>query len=172
MSARLDQPEFGEQLASASILRPMHTADLAEVLQIERQVYAMPWSEGNFIDSLAAGYEAFVLRRAPVLRDPRAQMLGYFLAMKGVDEMHLLNLSVAPEQQGQGLGRLMLDALCAICRAQACPQLWLEVRIGNQRAREVYRRYGFEEMGRRPAYYPVLQGPREDALLMSLAVAP
>ena len=59
-----------------------------------------------------------------------------------------------------------------ICRAQACPQLLLEVRISNQRAREVYRRYGFEETGRRPAYYPVPQGPREDALLMSLAVAP
>ena len=131
MSARLDQPEFGDQFASASSLRPMRTADLAEVLQIERLVYPMPWSEGNFIDSLAAGYEAFVLRRAPVLRDPRAQMQAYFLAMKGVDELHLLNLSVAPEQQGQGLGRLMLDALCTICRAQACPQLWLEVRVGN-----------------------------------------
>ena len=162
------------QLASATArLWPMQAADVAEVLAIERQVYAMPWTEGNFIDSVAAGYEAFVLRRTPAghdRRDPSAQMLGYFLAMKGVDEMHLLNLSVAPEQQGMGLARLMLDALCGLCREQACSQLWLEVRVGNQRAREVYQRYGFVEMGRRPAYYPVLEGPREDAVLMNLAV--
>jgi ribosomal-protein-alanine N-acetyltransferase len=49
-------------------------------------------------------------------------------------------------------------------------QLWLEVRLGNERAREVYRRYGFAEVGKRRAYYPVQQGPREDAVLMSLAV--
>ncbi|MCV2369542.1 ribosomal protein S18-alanine N-acetyltransferase [Roseateles oligotrophus] len=161
------------QLAPNSArLWPMRAADVAEILVLERQVYAMPWSEGNFIDSLAAGYEAFVLRSAPVLRDPRTQLFGYFLAMKGVDEMHLLNLSVAPEQQGRGFARLMLDALCKICREQACPQLWLEVRVGNQRAREVYRRYGFTELGLRRAYYPVAAGPREDAVLMNLAVTP
>ncbi|WP_310384878.1 ribosomal protein S18-alanine N-acetyltransferase [Roseateles sp.] len=161
------------QLADdAARLWPMRIADIEEVLAIERQVYAMPWSEGNFIDSLAAGYAAFVLRNAPILRAPRSQMLGYVLAMKGVDEMHLLNLSVAPELQGRGLARLMLDALCGTCREQACTQLWLEVRVGNQRAREVYRRYGFVEMGLRRAYYPVPQGAREDAVLMSLAVPP
>lgn len=150
----------------------MRSADIEEVLAIERRVYAMPWTEGNFIDSLAAGYAAFVLRSAPVVRAPRSQMLGYFLAMKGVDEMHLLNLSVAPESQGGGLARLMLDALCGLCREQACAQLWLEVRVGNERARAVYRRYGFVEMGLRRAYYPVAEGPREDAVLMSLAVPP
>ncbi|MDC8774174.1 ribosomal protein S18-alanine N-acetyltransferase [Roseateles albus] len=161
------------QLAAlATRLRPMAVSDVTEVLALERQVYAMPWTEGNFIDSLAAGYEALVLRPVPAGRDPKPQLLGYMLAMKGVDEMHLLNLSVAPEQQGRGLARLMLDALCGICREQACPQLWLEVRVGNQRAREVYRRYGFSETGLRRAYYPVQQGPREDAVLMSLAVAP
>ena len=50
-------------------------------------------------------------------------------------------------------------------------KLWLEVRASNERARAVYLRYGFSEVGRRRAYYPVPQGPREDALLMSLMVA-
>ncbi len=164
MSAQLE--------AASTRFWPMGVGDVAEVLAVERQVYEMPWTEGNFIDSLAAGYEAFVLRTAPIARDPKTPMLGYFLAMKGVDEMHLLNLSVAPEQQGRGWARLMLDSLRQICREQACPQLWLEVRVGNQRARQVYRRYGFVETGLRKAYYPVLQGPREDAVLMSLAVSP
>ena len=155
----------------------MRVCDLPGVLSIEQALYAMPWSQGNFIDSLAAGYAAFVLRGPPTASlcsaagsAFAAPPLGYFLAMKGVGEMHLLNISVDPAQQGRGLARLMLDALCRLCREQACEQLWLEVRASNDRARELYRRYGFVEVGLRRAYYPVLQGPREDALLMSLVL--
>lgn len=148
----------------------MRVADLPEVLAIERQAYAVPWTQGNFIDSLAAEYAAFVLRDSQ--GDGEARLLGYFLAMQGVDEMHLLNITVDPQQQGRGLARQMLDALCRLCRERACPQLWLEVRQGNLRARAVYRRYGFAEVGLRRGYYPAAQGAREDAVLMSLVVAP
>ena len=147
-------------------LEAMRTADVAEVLVIEQQAYPVPWSQGNFIDSLAAGYATRVLRAADGL------VLGYFLAMKGVDEMHLLNLTVAPFAQGQGLARRLLDEVCDLCRAQRCTQLWLEVRTGNQRARDVYARYGFAEVGQRRGYYPALDGAREDAVLMSLGIAP
>ena len=133
----------------AAQLMTMGSADLAEVLAIERRAYAVPWTYGNFIDSIAAGYEAFVLREAQA-----AGLLGYFLAMKGVDEMHLLNITVAPEWQGQGLARRLLDEVCRVCRARGCTQLWLEVRVSNRRARVVYARYGFAEVGLRRAYYP------------------
>ncbi len=169
LNEALDGPR-GPQSAPATRLQPMQLADVPEVLTIEREVYALPWSEGNFIDSMAAGYVAYVLRPVPSLREPKTPILGYFLAMKGFEEMHLLNISVAAAAQGQGLARQMLDALCRLCVEQNCPQLWLEVRLSNQRAREVYRRYGFREVGVRRGYYPVLQGPREDACLMSLAV--
>jgi len=148
-------------------LRAMGSGDLAEVLAIEQRAYAVPWSHGNFIDSIAAAYEAFVLR------DADAALLGYFLAMKGVDEMHLLNITVAPEWHGQGLARRLLDEVCCLCRARTCTQLWLEVRVGNLRARAVYARYGFAEVGLRRSYYPAdpaVPGGREDAVLMSLAV--
>jgi ribosomal-protein-alanine N-acetyltransferase len=143
----------------------MRVPDLTEVMAVERQCYPVPWTHGNFVDSVAAGYPA------EVLRGPRAALLGYWVAMPGVDEMHLLNITVAPAWQGRGLAVAMLDRLVALCRARALPQLWLEVRVSNERAREVYRRYGFAEVGRRRAYYPVQQGPREDAVLMSLNVA-
>lgn len=143
----------------------MRVPDLTEIIAVERQAYPVPWTHGNFVDSLAAGYPA------EVLRGPRAELLGYWLAMQGVDEMHLLNITVVPAWQGRGLAVAMLDRLVAECRRSGLTQLWLEVRIGNARAREVYRRYGFAEVGRRRAYYPVPQGPREDAILMSLAVA-
>jgi len=170
----------------------MRVPDLTEVMAIERQAYPVPWSHGNFVDSIAAGYAAEVLRgpRAQANAGPpqvgltpsggglggarpwgHSELLGYWLAMPGVDEMHLLNITVAPAWQGRGLAIAMLDRLVAHCGRAGMAQLWLEVRVGNERARDVYRRYGFAEVGRRRAYYPVPQGPREDAILMSLPVA-
>ncbi|HLO93338.1 MAG TPA: ribosomal protein S18-alanine N-acetyltransferase [Burkholderiaceae bacterium] len=142
-------------------LRRMQIPDLEAVLAIENQVYEFPWTRGNFIDSIAAGYEAWLL-------DDGGAVQGYFLALQGVDEMHLLNISVAPAAQGRGLARQMLDALCHLCRQAGCLQLWLEVRQSNERARQLYLRHGFIEVGQRRAYYPAAQGQREDAVLMSL----
>jgi [ribosomal protein S18]-alanine N-acetyltransferase len=143
-------------------LRPLTLADLDTLLAIEAQAYPVPWTRGNFIDSLAAGYLAMKYV------DASGHWLGYYLAMPGVDEMHLLNLTVAPPLQGQGHARAMLGDLVQRARAAGAAQLWLEVRVSNERARALYRRYGFAEVGRRRGYYPVTQGPREDAIVMSL----
>jgi ribosomal-protein-alanine N-acetyltransferase len=146
-------------------LRAMQVTDLEAVLAIENQAYEFPWSRGNFIDSLAAGYEAWLLEGSE-------QVIGYFLALRGVDEMHLLNISVDPALQGRGHARVLLDALYRLCQQSGCLQLWLEVRESNERARQLYRRQGFTEVGRRRAYYPAADGRREDAVLMSLQLPP
>lgn len=144
-------------------LVPMTMAELGAVVAIEATVYEFPWTRGNFIDSLAAGYLSRVLRIG-------GQAVGYFVAMKGVDEMHLLNLTVALAEQGQGHARRMLDELLALCRMQQARQLWLEVRESNARARSLYLHYGFRHIGVRRGYYPALHGRREDAAVMSLDV--
>jgi ribosomal-protein-alanine N-acetyltransferase len=145
-------------------LRTMRTADLDAVLAIEARCYGHPWSRGNFIDSLAAGY------LAQLLEGPEPGLVGYFVAMPGADELHLLNLTVMPEFQGRGHGRRLLDALEAVCRQQRWPVLWLEVRASNQRALSLYRRRGFAEVGLRRGYYPAPGGRREDAIVMRLDV--
>jgi ribosomal-protein-alanine N-acetyltransferase len=139
---------------------PMTPAWLDAVLPIERSAYAHPWSRGNFADSLASGYQAQLLCAGDTI-------IGYFVAMKGVDEVHLLNITVAPAFQGQGWGRVMLDALALWSRAQGAQWLWLEVRVGNQRAQQVYEHYGYRRVGDRKNYYPAEQGRREDAIVMS-----
>lgn len=154
-------------LRHARRLERMTTAHLDEVMAIENAAYPFPWTRGNFIDSLASGYPAQVLFDS----DRRGQLIGYFVAMEGVDEMHLLNLTVAPEAQSQGHGRFMLDALLDLCRQHHAMQLWLEVRQSNPRARALYRRYGFRDIGVRRGYYPAAAGRREDALVMSLDVS-
>jgi ribosomal-protein-alanine N-acetyltransferase len=139
--------------------RSMRLSDLNAVLAIEVRAYSYPWSRGNFIDSLAAGY------LAEVLEDAQGQLLAYFLAVPGVDELHLLNLSVAPEHQGQGLGRLLMEALHRHAQARGLASLFLEVRASNQRAQALYSRLGYAQVGLRRAYYPAAPR-REDAIVM------
>ena len=139
---------------------PMTEARLDEVVRLESRVYPHPWTRGNFTDSLRSGYQAQLL-----VAD--GQLLGYFVAMKGVDEVHLLNITVAPEHQGQGWGRLMLDALALWSRSQNAQWLWLEVRAGNARAQRIYEQHGYRRVGERKSYYPA-GGRREDAVVMSL----
>ena len=91
--------------------------------------------------------------------------------MKGVDEVHLLNITVAPDFQGQGWAHLMLDALDIWARGQNAEFIWLEVRVGNTRARQVYERHGFRQVGQRKNYYAAGRGQREDAVVMNLRLA-
>jgi ribosomal-protein-alanine N-acetyltransferase len=140
---------------------PLTEERLDEVVAVERTAYDHPWTRGNFVDSLRSGYQAQVLGANGVL-------LGYFVAMKGVDEVHLLNLTVAPVHQHQGWGRVILDALALWARGQGAQWLWLEVRISNARAQRMYERHGYRRVGERKSYYPAAHGQREDAVVMSL----
>jgi ribosomal-protein-alanine N-acetyltransferase len=151
MSARLEA-----QLAR----RVMTVSDVDRVQAVEALAYSFPWTRGNFIDSLAAGYLAEVL-------ECDGELLAYFVAMPGVDELHLLNISVAPVHQGQGHGGFLLDAVQAHGQRLGMAQLLLEVRQSNVRAQALYLRRGFVQVGIRRAYYPAEMG-REDAIVMSL----
>lgn len=145
-------------------LQAMTEAWLDPVVVIEKAAYTHPWSRGNFTDSLVAGYRAQVLLHGEELQ-------GYYVLMKGLQEAHLLNITVAPSHQGQGLARLMLDDLAAWSASQGAQWLWLEVRTSNSRARHMYERYGFKEVGVRRNYYPLAAFRREDAVVMSLPLS-
>ena len=100
--------------------------DLDAVMRIERLAYAYPWSRAVFEDTVVAGYQAQRLLAGTTL-------LGYFVAMKGVEEVHLLNITVAPAHQYRGWAKVMLEALRIWARGQAAKTLWLEVRVSNSR---------------------------------------
>lgn len=144
----------------ALVCAPMQVDDLDEVVALEQAVYPFPWTRLNFADSLTAGYEAVAAR------DETGALVGYFLAMWAVDEAHLLNVAVAADCQGQGVGRYLLDKLCARARAQRMESILLEVRPSNARALKVYRAYGFSAIGLRKGYYPAGPQGREDAIVM------
>lgn len=136
-----------------------------DVLAIEQSAYSHPWTPGNFRDSVAAGYHLDLLL---VQDQGQERVAGYLVAMEGVEEVHLLNITVAPAWQGHGLGTRLLNALCVWSRQRQAQWLWLEVRASNTHAQQVYQHFGFKRVGERKHYYPLAPGRREDAVVMSL----
>lgn len=162
---------------------PLDASLLSLVAEVEKTAYSHPWRLGHLQDSLQAGHLAQLLvtppdpqrdppawLQAPTLPDGR-WLLGYFVAMRGVDEVHLLNLTTVPVHRRQGWARVMLQALAAWTLGQGLQSLWLEVRASNQAALALYQAEGFQAVGRRRDYYPDGGGRREDAIVMSRSLA-
>jgi ribosomal-protein-alanine N-acetyltransferase len=156
-------------MAASLTLRPMVVADIDEVHALEQSVFPHPWSRANFADSLSSGYDAWVLREPDDGTLPGA-LAGYFLLMYAVDEAHLLDVAVSGARHGTGLGRFLLDRIAARSRDKGMSSILLEVRPSNQRALQVYERYGYAQIGRRKGYYPAHEGKREDAIVMRYAL--
>lgn len=141
-------------------VRGVRPEDLDAVSALENVAYEFPWSAGIFRDCLKAGYPCWVLLVDDVFA-------GYGILSMGAGEAHLLNICVAPAQQGKGLGRRFLLRLLDVARWNAAERLFLEVRPSNPLAKQLYESVGFIEIGRRPRYYPARDG-REEAIVMEL----
>lgn len=144
----------------APVLRPMHEGDLDAVMEIELRAYPFPWTRGIFQDCLRAGYPGRVL-----VGD--TGLLGYGLLSIAADEAHVLNVCVDPQRQSRGFGRRLLRELVQVAREHRAARVFLEVRPSNAAAIALYHSEGFNEIGRRPRYYPAVIG-REDALVMAM----
>lgn len=142
---------------------PMSEADLPEIVAIETDIYPFPWTRGNFLDSVRAGYSVWVLR------DASANLVAYSVMTLMLDEAHLLNLSVARRQQRAGLGWRTLEWMAEVARGYGARTMLLEVRPSNASAVRMYERYGFERIGVRRGYYPAQIG-REDALVLRVTL--
>ena len=145
---------------NAVSLRPMREDDLDTVMAIERRAYPFPWTRGILRDCLRAGYPAWVLEEG-------GEAIGYAVLSIAAAEAHILNLCTAPEVQGRGHGRHLLRALLELARGRGVQRVFLEVRPSNVHAITLYDSEGFNEIGRRPRYYPAVGG-REDAIVMAI----
>ncbi len=143
-------------------LVPMRHADLPRVMRIEKDIYPFPWTQGNFADSIQAGYRCWLYLEGEAIA-------GYAVLMFGAGEAHLLNLSVARACQGRGVGRSLLGDLIKTARKDGAQTMLLEVRPSNLAGRALYSQAGFVQLGVRRAYYPA-EGGREDALILGLTL--
>ncbi|WP_018873452.1 ribosomal protein S18-alanine N-acetyltransferase [Thioalkalivibrio sp. ALJ16] len=140
-------------------LRRMSVDDVDGVMRIEREAYDYPWTARIFEDCIRVGYDCRVL-------EMDGRQVGHCVLTLAAGEAHLLNLTVDPRWQGNGLGRFMVRRLFEYACSQAVEALFLEVRPSNVAAVQLYRSEGFEHIGTRPRYYPLPSG-REDAWVLS-----
>jgi ribosomal-protein-alanine N-acetyltransferase len=161
MTAAVLPADLAAAVAVEARFEPMTHAQLNAVLAVERAAHPHPWSRRHFADTLAAGHQAQCLMGDDTL-------IGYFIALHGAQEAHLLNLTVAPAFQRQGWALVMLDALALWARGQGAEWLWLEVRASNARAQKIYRQRGFAQVGLRKDYYRLGDDGHEDAVVMNL----
>lgn len=144
-------------------LLTLSESDLDRVVAVEQTVYSHPWTLGNFKDALKSGYAAFKLEAGE-------HLIGYLVAMQVIDEVHLLNITVAPAFQRQGWAHAMLQFLNLWSLQKEAQCLWLEVRQSNERALKLYKAFGFEQVGLRKDYYPESRTSRESAVVMRVFV--
>lgn len=145
-------------------VRGMCLEDLSTVSALENLSYEFPWSAGIFSDCVKAGHPCWVLCVDAIIA-------GYGILSSGAGEAHVLNLCIAPDYRGRGLGRHLLGRLLDIARWNGAERAYLEVRPSNPLAQSLYESVGFREIGRRPRYYPARDG-REDAIVMALELLP
>jgi len=138
-------------------------------LSLEERAHVQPWSRNTFRQSTGAGY---VLRSLYVLRRQQPKLVGYYVIHSVLDEVTLMNIAVDPDVQRQGIGRLLMADLVAHCsslQGELEATIFLDVRETNNAAIQLYRAFGFEEVGKRAGYYPAqIQGESpETAIVMA-----
>lgn len=154
MSAILQSP------ASEYNFRKMREDDLDEVIAIEESVYQFPWTRGIFHDCLNVGYFCWVMQH-------QQKIIAYSIMSVAADESHLLTIVVPEAEQGKGYGKKMLEEMIGLAKKNDANDMYLEVRISNKAAIQLYHQRGFNELGVRNNYYPAEHG-REDALILAL----
>ncbi len=139
-------------------LRDMTMADLDAVISIEQQVHGHPWTRGMFVDALAHGNicKVYTLER---------ELVGYAVLLIALDEVQLLDISIARAFQRHGLGTKLLGEMQAFARENEFSRMILEVRRSNLAAYALYHKAGFTDIGVRRDYYPA-ENNREDAIVM------
>ena len=137
----------------------MTTADMDEVMAIERSAYRFPWSDRFFLQELQ------VPCARSILAEIDGRIVGYvlFWLLPGTVDIH--NVAVHINFRRRGIARLLLSEVLAQARAQSATRVILEVRKSNAAAKKLYERIGFQVTGTRQGYY---SDDGEDALTMSL----
>jgi ribosomal-protein-alanine N-acetyltransferase len=146
-------------LTDDAVIEPMEVEDLAAVLAIENDCFDDPWREETFRSELRHCWsQCSVLRQLP-----GREVVGYLVFWRVVDEVHLLNVAVAPSEQHHRRGRALVDHLLDYARDNAARFVTLEVRKSNEAAIGLYESAGFHQAGVRPKYY---KDSGEDAIVM------
>ena len=138
--------------------REMLVEDLDQVVDIEQNLFSVPWTKEGFLTYLMKKDTMFFVV------EEKERILGYCSMMPVLDEGDLLNVAVRSDRQKEGIGQFLVDSMLRMAEMQGIRLVHLEVRQGNGTARRLYQRLGFKEDGLRRDYY---ENPVENAVLMT-----
>ena len=150
-----------EKVFPRVIIDLMDRADLPEILAIEGESFASPWSPGMFAKEIESGHARCLCAR--INSGKKNVVGGYIIFWLVADEMHLQNLAVKEEYRRRGLALGLMRAMKEIAWNNKITSLTLEVRESNTEAIKLYQKCGFVVKGIRPLYYT---DTYEDALIM------
>ena len=152
---------------------PISVIDLIQLMPIENACHSHPWSEKTFASCIGGRYfgEKFSCSQGVSAQSASTRIVGFYVGDFVADEATLMDICVAPGEQGQGFGKRLLTQFILQAKAKGAHKVWLEVRAKNISAQMLYMNAGFIEVTRRTGYYPSSKGfGYEDAIVMSLRV--
>ncbi len=141
------------------VYRDMELDDLDEIMDIERASFLSAWPPHAFVSEF---FNEQSHRRC--LISPDGHVAGYLLYWVILDESHIMNIAIEPEERQRGLALRMMEQALWEAEDRRCTLMSLEVRANNEAALALYFKLGFEAVGRRKNYY---QEERQDAILMT-----
>lgn len=139
-------------------IRPADEYDLDQVVQIENESFESPWSKDYF------KYELFNPITNFYVIENSKQLVGYVIFWHLMDEFHIANIAVHSQFRKLGLGTTLLNYVIEMALKNKVKSITLEVNEKNQPAINLYQKFGFKPVGRRPKYYE----NRDDAIIMTL----
>lgn len=139
-------------------IRPLEIVDLEQVIAIEQKTHDHPWKKSIHLSCIEQEYPSLVLEQ-------NSTIIGYVVFNYLFDECHLMNITTSLPYQGQGFATQLIQSMYKQAKVAGMQSVLLEVRESNRPALSFYIKEGFEEIGRRPNYYPS-KDSREAAIVM------
>lgn len=138
------------------IVERLNADDVDDLMELEHACFDYHWSRDQFL--LGLERKAFI-----VFGTHTGNILSGYIAISIIqDEMEILNLAVRSEFRNNGLATALLNHAFAVCRERGVMKGFLDVKVSNVPAIELYRKFGYKKIGVRKKYYP---DTKEDALL-------
>ena len=147
---------MSEQYKDLTIER-MKEGDLEEVLRIEKKSFSDPWTRESFLEDINKDFTY------PAVARKDGELVAYTCLWKIEDELQIANIAVDKEHRRQGIAQKLMEWIMEQGLKQKCKSVTLDVRVSNSIAFTLYRKFGFEQIGRRKNYY---RFPVEDAIIM------
>lgn len=143
----------------------MRVEDIDQVHALDRLSFTLPWPASAFRYELMENPHSLLW--VVETGYPGPQIVGMAVTWIILDEAHIASIAVHPDYRRHGIGAWLLLISLRDAIKNGVSSATLEVRAGNLAAQRLYRRFRFEEVGRRPRYY---RDNDEDAILMTVQV--